>query len=119
FLSFYYAHAGFHVNNIFIILSVQLFMLVLIQLGAIRNQVVMCKYDPDVPVTDVYEPKGYDCKQLQPVINWVGRCVLSIFIVFFMSFIPLVVQELTERGFWRAATRLGKHFASLSPMFEV
>ncbi|RPA85881.1 1,3-beta-glucan synthase component [Ascobolus immersus RN42] len=119
FLSFYYAHAGFHVNNIFIILSVQLFMLVLIQLGALRNQVVMCIYDPDVPETDEYQPRNVDCKQLQPVINWVARCVLSIFIVFFMSFIPLVVQELTERGFWRAATRLGKHFASLSPMFEV
>lgn len=31
----------------------------------------------------------------------------------------MVVQELTERGFWRAATRLAKHFSSLSPLFEV
>jgi 1,3-beta-glucan synthase len=56
---------------------------------------------------------------LVPIENWVSRCIVSIFIVFFISFIPLVVQELTERGFWRAATRLAKHFSSLSPMFEV
>jgi 1,3-beta-glucan synthase len=44
---------------------------------------------------------------------------VSIFIVFFISFVPLVVQELTERGVWRAATRLAKQFGSLSFMFEV
>ena len=33
FLSFYYAHPGFHLNNMFIMLSVQLFMVVLINLG--------------------------------------------------------------------------------------
>jgi 1,3-beta-glucan synthase len=54
-----------------------------------------------------------------PVFDWVARCIVSIFIVFFISFVPLVVQELTERGFWRAATRLGKHFSSASPFFEV
>jgi 1,3-beta-glucan synthase len=29
------------------------------------------------------------------------------------------VQELTSRGFWRAMTRLAKHFSSGSPFFEV
>ena len=52
-------------------------------------------------------------------MDWVDRCIMSIFIVFFISFVPLVVQELTERGFWRAATRLAKHFSSVSPFFEV
>jgi 1,3-beta-glucan synthase len=59
------------------------------------------------------------CANLVPIEDWVKRCILSIFIVFFMSFIPLVFQELTERGFWRAATRLGKQFSSFSPFFEV
>lgn len=117
FLSFFYAHPGFHVNNLFIILSVQLFMLVMINLGALKNQVVLCDYDREVPITDVLNP--LNCRNLQPILDWVDRCILSIFIVFFIAFVPLCVQELTERGFWRAATRLGKHFCSFSPFFEV
>ncbi|MCJ1435407.1 1,3-beta-D-glucan synthase [Xylographa pallens] len=117
FLSFYYAHPGFHINNMIIILSVQLFMLALINIGALSHETIPCAFNPNTPITDAFMPTG--CIMLQPIINWVFRCVLSIFIVFFISFIPLVVQELTERGFWRAATRLAKQFASGSPLFEV
>jgi 1,3-beta-glucan synthase len=117
FLSFYYAHPGFHLNNIFIMLSVQFFMITLINLGAIKHEVISCEYDPDVPITDEKVPTA--CNDIQPIMDWVYRCVLSIFIVFFMSFIPLVIQEVTERGFWRAATRLAKQLLSLSPFFEV
>jgi len=117
FLSFYYAHPGFHMNNVFIILSVQMFMICLINLGALRHETIICSYDRNKPPTDAIMPNG--CANLVPVLNWVFRCVLSIFIVLIISFIPLIVQELTERGFWRAATRLGKQFASFSPLFEV
>ncbi|KAI9773416.1 MAG: 1,3-beta-D-glucan synthase [Geoglossum simile] len=117
FLSFYYAHPGFHINNLFIILSVQMFMLCLINLGSLRHEVILCEYKKGVPITDPLVPTG--CSNLVPIMEWVSRCIISIFIVFFISFVPLVVQELTERGFWRAATRLAKHFSSLSPLFEV
>ncbi|KAL9603654.1 MAG: hypothetical protein Q9219_000973 [cf. Caloplaca sp. 3 TL-2023] len=117
FLSFYYAHPGFHINNLFIIVSVQLFMICLINLGALHHETIICDYNPNKPKTDRLFPTG--CANLTPIMDWVFRCCLSIFIVFFISFVPLVVQELTERGFWRAATRLGKHFGSLSPLFEV
>ncbi|KAF7912369.1 uncharacterized protein EAF01_001390 [Botrytis porri] len=117
FLSFYYAHPGFHLNNMFIMLSVNLFMICLINLGALKNQVIECNYNVNVPITDALFPTG--CANIIPITNWVYRCVISIFIVFFISFVPLTVQELTERGFWRAATRLGKQFCSLSPFFEV
>lgn len=117
FLSFYYAHPGFHINNLFIMLSVQLFMFVIINLGALRHETIICHYNKDVPITDPMMPTG--CANLVPIFDWVARCIVSIFIVFFISFVPLVVQELTERGFWRAATRLAKHFSSLSPLFEV
>jgi 1,3-beta-glucan synthase len=117
FLSFYYAHPGFHLNNMFIMLSVQLFMVVMINLGALHHEVILCNYNRNVPITDPLKPTG--CSNLVPIMDWVQRCVVSIFIVFFISFVPLVVQELTERGFWRAATRLAKHFASASPLFEV
>jgi 1,3-beta-glucan synthase len=117
FLSFYYAHPGFHLNNMFIMVSVQLFMLCLINLGALRNQVISCNYNPNVPLTDPLYPTG--CNNVTPILGWIYRCIISILIVFGMSFIPLTVQELTERGFWRAGTRLGKQFCSLSPFFEV
>ncbi|KAI9878450.1 MAG: 1,3-beta-D-glucan synthase [Pleopsidium flavum] len=117
FLSFYYAHPGFHINNLFIILSMQLFMICVINLGALRHETVICDYNRDVPITDPLKPTG--CANLAPILDWVQRCTVSIVIVFPISFVPLVVQELTERGFWRAATRLAKHFGSLSPLFEV
>ncbi|KAG9237826.1 1,3-beta-glucan synthase component-domain-containing protein [Amylocarpus encephaloides] len=117
FLSFYYAHPGFHLNNMFIMLSVQMFMLCLINLGALKNQTILCNYNPNVPITDPLFPTG--CANITPITDWVWRCIVSIMIVFGISFVPLVVQELTERGFWRAATRLGKQFCSLSPFFEV
>ncbi|KAK2874970.1 hypothetical protein FQN49_001903 [Arthroderma sp. PD_2] len=117
FLSFFYAHPGFHINNIFIILSVQLFMICLINLGALRHETILCQVKKGVPITDPLLPNR--CADLNPIKDWVNRCILSICIVFLLSFLPLVVQELTERGFWRAATRLAKHFGSFSPLFEV
>lgn len=117
FLSFYYAHPGFHLNNMFIMLSVQMFMLVLINLGALKHETITCNFNKDTPIKDPLMPTF--CADLIPVISWVNRCVVSIFIVFFISFVPLAVQELTERGVWRMATRLAKHFGSFSFMFEV
>jgi 1,3-beta-glucan synthase len=40
-------------------------------------------------------------------------------LVFIIAFLPLFLQELVERGTGKALLRLGKHFLSLSPVFEV
>ncbi|KAI2634572.1 1,3-beta-glucan synthase component FKS1 [Xylaria nigripes] len=117
FLSFYYAHAGFHVQNIFILLSVQIFMLVSINIGVLRHETIRCDYNPNVPITDPLFPTG--CNNTDALMDWMWRCVISIFVVFFLAYIPLVVQELTERGVLRAATRFAKQFFSGSPLFEV
>lgn len=117
FLSFYYGHPGFHINNLFIQLSLQVFMLVLANLNSLAHESIICSYDRDVPVTDVLYPFG--CYNIAPAVDWIRRYTLSIFIVFFISFIPLVVQELIERGVWKACQRFVRHFISLSPMFEV
>ncbi|KAI9233283.1 MAG: glycosyltransferase family 48 protein [Podila humilis] len=108
FLTFYYAHPGFHINNIFIMLSVQLFLFSMLFIGAMASSVEIC--------SDVSED---GCVNLVPVYDWIKRCVLSIFIVFFIAFLPLFLQEFMERGFARSIIRLGKHFMSLSPLFEV
>lgn len=117
FLSFYYAHPGFHLNNVFIMLSIKLFLFVGVNLAALTNESTICEYNKNRPITDLRKPAG--CYNLIPVVEWLERCIFSIFIVFAISFIPLCVQELTERGFYKATTRLGKHFASFSPLFEV
>lgn len=117
FLSFYYAHPGFHINNMFIMLSVQLFMLCLVNFGAFRYETVACEYNSKKPQTDPLYPTG--CANTDAIMDWVSRCILSIFVVFFLAFIPLVMQELTERGFWRAFTRFVKQLGSLSLFFEV
>lgn len=117
FLSFYYGHPGFHINNLFIQLSLQVFMLVLANLNALAHESTICSYNKNVPIRDLLYPFG--CYNLAPAIDWIRRYTLSIFIVFFISFIPLVVQELVERGVWKAFQRFVRHFISLSPMFEV
>ena len=117
FLSFYYAHPGFHLNNLFIQLSLQLFMLTLVNLNALAHESILCSYNRNTPITDVLYP--YGCYNLSPAIDWVRRYTLSIFIVFWIAFIPIVIQELIERGIWKAMVRFFRHLLSLSPMFEV
>jgi 1,3-beta-glucan synthase len=115
FLTFYYGHPGFHINNILVMMSVQIFMITLIFLGTLNSSVKVCKYNSEGTVL----PGLSGCYNLQPVFKWIKRCIISIFIVFWVAFVPLFVQELTERGTGRAIIRLAKHFMSLSPVFEV
>lgn len=117
FLSFYYAHPGFHLNNVFIILSTKLFLLVGINIAALASNSSICEFNKNLPITDPRRPIG--CHHLIPVVQWLERCILSIFIVFEISFVPLWIQELTERGIYKALTRMCKHIASFSPVFEV
>ncbi|KIO22848.1 glycosyltransferase family 48 protein [Tulasnella calospora MUT 4182] len=115
FLTFYYGHPGFHINNILVILSVQVFMLTLLYLGSLTGELTLCRYDNQGGLI----PGQQGCYNLYPVFQWIKRTILSILLVFLINFLPLFLQELTERGTGRAITRLGKHFLSLSPIFEI
>ncbi|QLL30220.1 hypothetical protein HG536_0A00370 [Torulaspora globosa] len=117
FLSFFYAHPGFHLNNVFISLSVQLFFLLLLNLGSLKHETILCYYDRNMPITALEEPVG--CYNIQPALHWVSIFVLSIFIVFFIAFAPLLIQELLEKGVWKAASRFLHHLFSMAPLFEV
>jgi 1,3-beta-glucan synthase len=116
FLTFYYAHPGFHINNILIMFAVQIFMFCMLMVGAMVSSLPQCHRDPTRPNGPLI-PIG--CYNLMPVYDWITRCILSIFMVFFISFLPLFLQELTEKGFTRSIGRLARHFMSLSPLFEV
>lgn len=117
FLSFYYAHPGFHVNNMFIMLSIQLFMICLLNIGALKHETITCDYNREKPSTDTMYPIG--CVNNDALNDWVWRCIMSIFVVLFMAFIPLVVHELVDRGIFKAFTRFLKQFFSLSLFFEI
>ncbi|CAG8459552.1 671_t:CDS:2 [Ambispora gerdemannii] len=115
FLTFYYAHPGFHVNNIFIMLSVQLFVFGMMLVGAMVSTLTLCDYNPD-PTAELSPP---GCHNLIPVFDWIKRSIVSIVVVFLVTFLPLFLQELAEKGLLRSIIRLGKHLISLSPLFEV
>ncbi|KAL7412625.1 glucan synthase [Mrakia frigida] len=115
FLTFYYGHPGFHINNILVILAVQIFMVTLVYMGSLNQQLAICKYNK---LGDLIAGQN-GCYNLDPVFQWIERCIQSIFLVFLIAFLPLFLQELTERGTAKAIYRLGKHFMSLSPIFEV
>ncbi|KAH9972539.1 1-3-beta-glucan synthase [Lactifluus volemus] len=115
FLTFYYGHPGFHINNMLIILSVQIFVVTMVFLGTLNAQVTICEY------SSTGQPLNGQggCYNLHPVFNWIHHCIMSIFLVFMIAWLPLFLQELVERGTGRALGRLGKQFMSLSPLFEV
>lgn len=116
-LSFYYAHLGFHLNNYFIIFSIQVFLLAAINIAALTHESVVCEYDPSLPPAMPKVPPG--CQNLIPVVQWLEKTVRSIFFVFVLSLLPLAVHEVAERGFRKALMRTSKHLLSLSPIFEV
>ncbi|KAJ1978936.1 1,3-beta-D-glucan synthase [Dimargaris xerosporica] len=115
FLTFFYAHPGFHVNNIFIMFSVQLFMLVMVFISSLKDTVTVCETNSDG--VSLKTPEG--CYDLVPVVSWITRTILSIIIVFLIAYLPLFLQVLTEQGFSSSIGRLGKHFASFSLLYEV
>ncbi|KAF7329987.1 1,3-beta-glucan synthase [Mycena kentingensis (nom. inval.)] len=115
FLTFYYNHPGFHINNMLVILSVQIFIVTMVYLGTLNESIDICRYTS----SGQFIAGQAGCYNLVNVFAWIRRCILSIFLVFMISFLPLFLQELVERGTWKAVSRLVKQFASLSPFFEV
>lgn len=114
FLTFYYGHPGFQINNILVILSVKMFMFAMVFIGTLNSSLNICG------VTNNDLQTGLPgCYYLHPVFQWIERTIISIFLVFMIAFLPLFLQELSERGAVSAVVRLSKHFLSLSPVFEV
>ncbi|KAJ7216464.1 1,3-beta-glucan synthase [Mycena pura] len=115
FLTFYYNHPGFHINNMLVILSVQVFIVTMVFVGTLNESIHVCQYTK----SGQFKAGQPGCYNLINVFAWIRRCIISIFLVFMISFLPLFLQELVERGTWKAILRLAKQFGSLSPLFEV
>jgi 1,3-beta-glucan synthase component len=57
-------------------------------IGILNKQLSICKVDS---VGNVIPGQG-GCYNLIPVFDWVRRCVISIFLVFIVAFLPLFLQ---------------------------
>jgi 1,3-beta-glucan synthase len=69
-------------------MSVQIFMLALVFLGTLNQQLQVCKYNSQGDIL----PGQSGCYNLSPVFSWIKRCIISIWIVIWISFVPLFVQ---------------------------
>ncbi|TPX36628.1 1,3-beta-glucan synthase [Synchytrium microbalum] len=129
-LTFFYAHTGFHMNNVFIMLSIQLFLIFMACLAALSLTFTLCSADGTTPSSSL-SPDDSDggsladgtspttCINLESTLTWTRQAVFAIVVVFALNFLPLFTQLLTEVGILPAITRLCKHVMSLSPLFDV
>ncbi|QEU59953.1 hypothetical protein KDRO_C04770 [Kluyveromyces lactis] len=117
FLSFYYAHPGFHLNNVFIYISLCLFLIIILNLAVLIDSSVLCVYDPAFKQTDPWEPDG--CLQLVPVLYWLRRSTITLLFISMFSFVPLFLQQMNDKGVLSATKRLLKQLASGAIFFEL
>ncbi|KAJ6591860.1 1,3-beta-glucan synthase component-domain-containing protein [Mycena vulgaris] len=99
FLTFYYGHPGFHINNMLVIFSVQIFIVTMVFMGTLNSSIRICQYT----ASGQFISGQAGCYNLPTVFSWIRRCII----------------KLVERGTWKAIFRLAKQFGSLSPLFEV
>jgi 1,3-beta-glucan synthase len=61
-------------------------------IGMLNKQLAICKVDAQ---GNVIGGQG-GCYNLIPVFDWVRRCIISIFLVFMVAFLPLFLQGLLQ-----------------------
>ena len=60
----------------------------MLYLGTLNKQLSICQVDPrGNPL-----PGQNGCYHLIPVFDWIKHCIISIFLVFFIAFLPLFMQ---------------------------
>lgn len=57
-------------------------------IGTLNKQLRICRVDSR---GEVISGQG-GCYNLIPVFDWIRRCIISIFLVFFIAFLPLFLQ---------------------------
>ena len=56
-------------------------------LGSLNDQISICKYTSS---GQLIGPVG--CYNLTPAFQWIDHCIISIFLVFMIAFLPLFLQ---------------------------
>lgn len=62
--------------------------LAVLYIGTLHKQLEICPADANGNVL----PSASACYILTPVFDWIKRCIVSIFLVFFIAFLPLFLQ---------------------------
>ena len=57
-------------------------------LGTLNDQITVCKYTSS---GQLIGPSG-GCYNLTPAFQWIDHCIISIFLVFMIAFLPLFLQ---------------------------
>ncbi|KAJ3299902.1 hypothetical protein HK104_006053 [Borealophlyctis nickersoniae] len=123
-LSFFYANPGFVLSNVTAIVAIQTFVLFLVCIGALSNNLTLCPPKPlfgdfSLNMTDVAaNPPPVDCADLLAYEDWLKKIVVSFLPVFFVIIVPTAGHTIIERGrgaFWRYL----KQVASLSVVFSI
>ena len=60
----------------------------MLYLGTLNKQLAICRVDSQGNVL-IGET---NCYNLIPVFDWIKHCIISIFLVFFIAFLPLFMQ---------------------------
>ena len=63
-------------------------LLIVMYIGTLNKQLAICRVDSR---GEVIGGQG-GCYNLIPVFDWIRRCIVSIFLVFFIAFLPLFLQ---------------------------
>ena len=59
-------------------------------LGTLNSELTICKFDKAGNL--IGNQAG--CYNLDPIFDWIKRCIYSIFLVFMIAFLPLFLQGL-------------------------
>lgn len=63
-------------------------LLPVVFLGTLNSQLTICKYN----AAGQFIAGQAGCYNLAPVFDWIHRCIISIFLVFMIAFLPLFLQ---------------------------
>ena len=59
----------------------------MVYVGTLNGQLPMCKYSSSGAFIGTT-----GCYNLVPVFQWIQRCIISIFLVFMIAYLPLFLQ---------------------------
>ena len=65
---------------------------IVVFLGTLNKQLQICKYTSDGHFLGGQE----GCYNLFPVFDWIKHCIISIFLVFFIAFLPLFLEGMHQ-----------------------
>ncbi|KAJ3098581.1 1,3-beta-D-glucan synthase [Phlyctochytrium planicorne] len=123
-LTFFFANPGFVISNVLAMVSLQTFVLFLVFVSALSNNLTPC------PVWDKLGDGTYNatqmkmfpakegCATIYPVYDWEKQIVLTFLPVFFVILIPVLMHTALERGA-ASILRYLRQLASISVVFSI